>query len=460
VRAAFADGWWFGVGFFGTGLYWIAFALLTDAPRFGWMVPFALIGMAGGLALFVGLAAAVLRRSGTTGTPRILLFAALWTAAEYARGHVLTGFPWNLVAQTWMFSEASIQAASILGAYGLSMLTVLAAAAPALWLEKSDRTRWAGPVAAALIPAVLWSFGTARLADAEPENVPGISLRVVQPNIEQSTKWQRGLRDSHLAKTLTLTREPGWREASHVIWPETAIPFFIARDAPRRELIAHAVPPAGALIAGAPRLDNGENGLRRVWNSLHVFDPAGAVIGTYDKFHLVPFGEYVPLRAVLPIDKITAGAGDFSAGPGLATLTAPGLPPFSPLICYEAIFPGAVAADNAPPAWLLNITHDAWFGITAGPHQHFAAVRLRAVEEGLPLVRAANNGISAVVDAYGRVRESLPLGAEGIIDAPLPAALTRPTAYSRWGDSAAFLLFAGLILAAYLQKIGILFVRK
>ncbi len=414
--SAFGAGWWFGLGYFVLGLYWIAFALLTDAAKFGWMVPFAVFGLAAGFAIYTGLVTLLVWWSGLRGLPRVVLLATAWTLAEFVRGQLFTGFPWNLMGQVWAFSDQVIQATAIVGVYGLGFLTVLAAALPALWWEwerpAAKTLAWALPV---VIVGVLWIGGSARLANAEVTLVPDVRLRIVQPNIEQTEKWKPTMRDNHLIKTMRLTAGPGWDQVSHVIWPEAAIPFFIAQDDARRAALAQVIPGNGLLLTGAPRIDQ-QAATARVWNALHAIDPQGTVVATYDKFHLVPFGEYVPFRSVLPIDKITAGAGDFSAGPGVRTLSLAGLPPFSPLICYEGIFPGAVADRSDRPQWLLNVTNDAWFGITAGPHQHFAAVRLRAIEEGLPLVRAANNGISAVVDPFGRVLARLALGDEGVLD--------------------------------------------
>jgi apolipoprotein N-acyltransferase len=432
---AFGVGWWFGFGYFSTGLYWIAFALLTDAAKFGWMVPFAVFGLAAGFSIYTGLASLVLWWSRARGAAQVVLFAALWTLAEIARGYLFTGFPWNLIGTVWAFSDAMIQVTALIGIYGLSFLTVLVAAFPALWWDGGRRHAKAVAVGVPVVlVAAIWLGGAIRLSDATVTDVPGIRLRIVQPNIAQSEKWQSDLRDRHLLKTMRLTAGPGWDEITDVIWPEAAIPFFIGQDDARRMAVASVVPPSGLLLTGAPRIDLAEDGQRRVWNSLQVIGPDGTVLATYDKFHLVPFGEYVPLRNILPIDKVTPGIGDFSTGPGIRTLKVGSLPAFSPLICYEGIFPGAVASRDDRPRWLLNITNDAWFGITAGPHQHFAAVRFRAVEEGLPLVRAANDGISAVVDPYGRIIARLGLGQEGVLDAELPEPLTTLTPFARSGN--------------------------
>lgn len=448
-RGAFAAGWWIGFGYFACGLYWISFALLTDIARYGWMVPFAVAGLSAGLAVFTGLAGLALRFGPQRGVAGVLAVATAWTLAEYARGTVLTGFPWNLVGTTWTVTPATMQAAALVGAYGLSLLAALAAAAPALWWEGGRRHRALAVALPLAIAGALWGGGALRLDGATDSVVPGVTLRLVQPDIAQTAKWSDGQRDAHLARTIALSHGAGWARVTHVIWPETAIPFFIGHDAVRREAAATAAPPGGLLIAGAPRFSRDAAGEPEVWNAVHAIDPAGVIVATYDKVHLVPFGEYVPLRGLLPIEKITAGSRDFSAGPGLRTIRTDGLPPFSPLICYEGIFPGAVARDDDRPAWLLNVTNDAWFGLTAGPHQHFAAVRLRAVEEGVPLVRVANNGISAIVDPYGRVTAHLPLGAAGTVDGALPAALAAPTPFARAGNLPVLLALATMAVALW-----------
>jgi apolipoprotein N-acyltransferase len=274
---------------------------------------------------------------------------------------------------------------------------------------------------------------------------PGVRLRLVQANIDQRLKWNPGERAANFGKYLSMTKGPGFDEVTHVIWPETAIPYVVARDAEARAAIAAVVPPKGLLIAGAIRTTLAA-GVKpfQVWNSAHAIDQSARIVGTYDKFHLVPFGEYMPLRGILPLQKITPGAVDFSAGPGPRTLALPGLPPVGLLICYEVIFPGNVLDRGNRPRWLLNLTNDAWFGESTGPYQHFAAARLRAVEEGLALVRSANTGISAVIDPYGRVIARLGLGVEGVLDSPLPLPLEGLTPYARFGDW----IFLGLLAIA------------
>jgi apolipoprotein N-acyltransferase len=455
--SAFLTGWWFGFGYFIAGLYWIANALLTDAARWGWLVPIAVPGIAAGLAFFAAAATLAAHLLCRRGPGRVVALAVAWTAFEWLRGQVLTGFPWNPIGSVWGFSDAMIQSAALFGVTGLGLLTVLIAAAPATLADEGiSRVRWVGPLTAALVLlAVLWAGGAARLAGAEAGEVAAVRLRLVQANITQSHKWQRELMEQHLARYVALSRRPAASPAlapTVVLWPETAATFSLSNNPAGRHLVASVAPPGGLLITGAPRVATEPGHGLRIWNSLLAVTDSGRIVGVYDKFHLVPFGEYVPLRGFLPLPKITAGSTDFSAGPGPRTLRLPGLPPVSPLICYEAIFPGAVLDAGDRPAWLLNITNDAWFGMSTGPHQHFAAARLRAVEEGLPLVRVANTGISAVVDSYGRVTARLDLGATGILDAALPKPLSGLTPYARFGDLPLLLLLAALALLLALRR--------
>ena len=308
-----------------------------------------------------------------------------------------------------------------------------------------------------LLPVLVWGGGSLRLAAAPAlgaDVVDGVVLRLVQPSIDQASKWKTGLRRAHVARQMRLSAAPGARPVSHVIWAETAVPYLLAREPELRARIAGIIPEGGLLLTGAPRAEAG-GAEPRLWNSLHALDTEGEIVGTYDKAHLVPFGEYTPLRSLLGLAKLTAGSTDFSPGPGRVTLQLPGLPAFSPLICYEAVFPGRVVASGARPQWILNITNDAWFGTSSGPYQHFASARTRAVEEGLPLVRVANNGISAVVDAYGRIVGRLGLNETGSLDAALPRPTKSILLYAKLGDWMALMVvlvsaFSALLLRRFM----------
>jgi apolipoprotein N-acyltransferase len=450
-RQAFVLGWCFGFGHFVSGLYWIANALLVDAERFGWFAPFAVGGLSAYFALYPAgavLAATLVR----PGIARVAAFAAAWTLMEYFRGIVLTGFPWNPLGSVLAIHPALIQGAALGGVFALSFVVVLMAALPATLAganaAEGGRWRRAGPsVAAAALFALVLAGGAMRLvlapaAGAAPDDAP--RLRVVQGAIPQTIKWRPELVREHFNLYLSLSRgTPGSaagsdRAPAAVIWPETAVPAVFDGSAEYARAIAQAAAPGGIVITGVVRRDpRPAPGVpAAVWNSIIAVDGRGRLLARYDKHHLVPFGEYVPLSRFNPLPKLTEGRVDFSAGSGPATLSLPGLPPLSPLICYEAIFPAAVTArTRPPPELLLNLTNDAWFGSATGPFQHLVAARLRAVEEGLPLVRAANTGISALVDSYGRVIASIGLGRRGTLDVVLPDPATAPTVFARFGNT-------------------------
>jgi len=464
---SFFTGWWFGFGYFAAGLYWIGKALLVFAAKHGWMLPFAVIGIPALLALYAGLAF-LLASAGRTAMARAVGLVVAWSALEWMRGHVLTGFPWNLIGQSWTGNDALAQSAALVGVYGLSFGVLLSACALALTANQPRRVRWVAIVIAVALPLTAWSGGTFRLMNASEitsENSSanlGAGLRIVQANIPQHEKWAPQFRNRNLRRhlELSLADRPDW--VTHVIWPEMAATFYV-EDLETRQLLARAAPPGGLLITGAPRRDGGRpaGGL---YNAALAINTSGEILNIYDKFHLVPFGEYVPLRDFLPIQKITHGSGGYSPGPGPRTLKLPGLPPVSLLICYEVIFPGAVTDHQNTAAWLLNLTNDAWYGATSGPHQHLAQSRIRAVEEGLPMIRAAYTGISAVIDPYGRITHQIGLNETGVIDARLPSFLPiragiagiglGRTVYAQFGDNLfLILLLIGGAIACFPRKL-------
>ncbi len=454
--ASFRLGYVFGFGFFLAGLYWIAAALFVDIATYWWLVPFAAVGLPAALALYAGLALATtnlaVRHLRLPPTARVFAFAIAWTVAEWVRGHAFTGLPWNLVGYAWSGgfpgAIAVLQSVAWVGIYGLGFLTVLASSLPALLgaallTPSPSSRRWAPALASAILILVPAGAGMVRLA-ISPTVDDEVRLRIVQPSIAQTLKWDPAAAQRNLRRLLALSAAPADRPIAAVLWPEAATPFLLLRDAPVRREMASIVPKSGYLITGALRANPPPGPVRQIWNSIEALNGEGEIVAAYDKAHLVPFGEYVPLRGLLPFKKITAGSTDLSAGPGPHTIVLPGLPAFGALICYEAIFPGAIVDEKERPAWLLNVTNDAWYGRSSGPYQHFAIARTRAVEEGLPLVRVANNGISGVVDARGRVVARVNLDAVGYADVVLPAA-GAPTLYSRVGD---WMLVALLILGA------------
>ena len=467
--AAVGLGWCFAFGYFVAGIYWVANALLAVSSAFGWLLPFAIAGAVGGLsallAAFPALAIGAARAVWPDGPARILVLAVSWTIFEWLRAWVLSGFPWNLIGYSWAFSDAMNQFAALSGVWGLSLVTVAVAALPALFLDwigsSAGRHGVRDPTRAATACAVggilllsIWTGGSLRLSGAGDDVVAGVRLRLVQANIDPARKGDASYGEDVLARQLRLTTETsGYDRATHAIWAETATPFPLERFPDARMALAGAAPADGALVTGILRTESVNGRLKQIWNSMAAVDRTGDIVGTYDKFHLVPFGEYVPLHRYLPfVSKFTPGVMDFSAGPGPRTLRLPGLPPVGPLICYEVIFPGQVVDRADRPQWLLNLTNDGWYGISTGPYQHFASARLRAVEEGLPVIRVANTGISGAIDAHGRVLAQTPLGEPDVVDVALPQPLPDLTPYARWGDAAAGVLLAVFSLAAVVLR--------
>jgi apolipoprotein N-acyltransferase len=444
----FWTGWWWGWGFYSVGFYWISEALLVDPWRFGWMIPFATLGLGGLIAVFAGLATGLAGLIRLRGAGRVLLLAAAWGLGEWLRTFVLTGFPWNPLGSAWDPVLPVLQLGAVTSIHGLSLLTMLVFGLLAeLGDDSPRRHRIAAGIAAIGLPAAIFLWGSARLAAHPTTYQPGVTLRLVQPDTKVSDKWVMKTRLHDLATAIALSRQPGLSRVSAVIWPETAAPFFLNVDSVHRMEAAQAAPPGGTLITGAPTITPPGTQPFHLWNSMLAIDSQGRILADYDKVHLVPFGEYVPLRGILPIDKITHGSIDFTPGPGLRTLHVAGLPAVAPLICYEAIFPGQVVAPGPRPRWLLNITDDGWFGASAGPYQHLAAARMRAIEEGLPLVRDAVTGISAVFDGLGRPIARLGLGERGILDVRLPEPTRSATPYGRWGNAIPLSLMAVFALA-------------
>jgi apolipoprotein N-acyltransferase len=451
---ALVIGWCFGFAHFLVGLYWIGIAFFTDAERFGALAAPAVLLLCGYLACFPALAAwlTTLHRW-RSAIASALVLALAWTAMEAARGVLFGGFPWNLIGYAFVQSIAISQLAALTGIHGLSLLAVTLGALPAAWLDRSERPGWQPLAAGAAILVGIWAGGAIRLADANLEPSAGVRLRLVQGNIAQQLKWEPEARARAFERHLALSTERT-DAVTHIIWPESAAPYPLEQDAVARQMVADVVPPGGLLLTGGERFDLSRE-RPRAWNSLFVIDAVGGVRARYDKRDLVPFGEFLPLRDLLSrfgLEKLTHGSIDFQAGPSRQTIVLPGLPPVSPLICYEAIFSGGVVDPTARPEWLLNITNDAWFGRSSGPYQHFAMARMRAIEEGLPLVRSANTGISAVVDPWGRVQAELGLGVTGALDATLPRPLPEPTPFARAGSLLVVVPAAGLALGAVLLE--------
>ncbi len=455
---AFAVGWWFGFGYFLAGLWWIGAAFLVEAKDFGWLMPFAVVLLPAGLALFFGLGVAAARALWSDDAGRILLLAGSLGLTEFLRGHILTGFPWNALGYGLAANTVQMQATALVGVEGLSALVVLIFAAPAALVTSGKGGRRIGIGVFSLALAVyvgILAYGAIRLATVHPGHDDEVRLRIVQPDIPQKEKWKPENREKILKTYLDLSDRAtspdrlGVVSITHLIWPEAALPFLLRRNPEALAAIARLLPPGTTLITGATRAEPKAPGEThtRFFNSIYVIGHDGTILTAYDKVHLVPFGEYLPFQAFLEsigLEQLTRIKGGFQAGYRRPPLDIPGAPPADPLICYEIIFPGEMGTGGGGrPQWLLNVTNDAWYGDTPGPYQHFQQARVRAVEQGLPLVRAANTGVSAVVDSLGRVESRLGLGISGVIDATLPRAM-RPTVYARYGNPIVVAIILGL----------------
>ncbi|MFZ0777360.1 MAG: apolipoprotein N-acyltransferase, partial [Xanthobacteraceae bacterium] len=438
VAAAAAIGWWFGFGYFVAGLYWIGYAFLVDAPDFGWLMPIAVIGLPAVLAIYTALGVALARALWTRGALRILALAAALTISEWLRGHLLTGFPWNAFGYALTAPLALAQAASLVGIWGLTFIAIAVFASPATLSDDATETRkpWLPLALGILVLAALGGFGVWRLDRTPTRLVDGVHLRIMQPNLQQDVRFNYSAKQEVMNRYVALSNEAssaqpqGMAGTTQLIWPESPFPFFLTREADALAQISKLLPQNSVLITGAMRLADPDNPAQSgVYNSIYVIDHSGSIAAVYDKVHLVPFGEYLPLEHILErlgLEDLTRQRGGFLSGDRHRLIAVPGAPVALPLICYEVIFAGEVMPPGARPGWIVNVTNDGWFGISTGPYQHFQQARVSAIELGLPLARAANTGISAVVDPLGRILNSLPLGTEGVFDAPLPRAIGAP----------------------------------
>jgi apolipoprotein N-acyltransferase len=451
-----ATGWVFGFGYFLASLYWIGAAFLVEAETYAWMMPLALAALPAGMALYWGAAAGLAALLWTPGLGRIFLLAVLLGLAEWLRGRMFTGFPWNAVGYAAEAFDGLSQSAAYIGIWGLTFLILLWIMLPAALIDADlgRRARAAG-LLILLSSLPLWVAGMVRLEDGSAPPAQGPWLRIVQPNVPQSDKWRSENAGRILQDLITMSAAgsgPAGSSPGLIVWPESSVPFLLDEEPQALAVIAEALSDRAHLLMGSLRRTlRSASEPQRVYNSLFVLDGSGRITAVYDKQHLVPYGEYLPLSGWLEplgLRRLVTVPGSFASGSGPQTVSTRGIPPFSPLICYEAIFPAEVTAPAVRPAWLLNVTNDGWFGFTSGPFQHLAQARFRAIEQGLPLIRSANTGISAIIDAHGRILESLPLGSRGTIDANLPAPLPA-TLYARYGDLPFFLMiFLGF--AAYL----------
>ncbi|HEX3984826.1 MAG TPA: apolipoprotein N-acyltransferase [Acidisoma sp.] len=440
-KQAGAIGLAFGFGLHVVGLYWITEPILIEAAQFWWLVPFAVPGLALAVGVFIAVPAA-LAWFAPRGLARILVLAGSWTLADLALQFVLTGFPWNFwgtdVAIPGLLGTVLIQPAAWIGVLGLTLCIVFIASLPVLGLRG---------LFASLALMVVWAAaGATRLAvskAAAPAAIVGVvqgdgTAEFVSDRAAAVALFRRYLALSAAAVAEARAHDPG-NLPIILLWPETASPFLLQTDVGARQAISETVGPDVTVVSGMLRFGANDT----IYNSVGVVRGPGPLLATYDKWHLVPFGEYQPHW--LPL-QILPGQG-FTPGTGPKTLHVPGIPPIGPIICYESVFSGQIIKESDRPDWIALVTNDAWFGNSSGPRQHLAAGRLRAVEEGLPLARAANTGISAIFDASGREIKRIEMERQGFIVAPLPGPLPA-TRFSHWG------LWAPALLAVLATALG------
>lgn len=456
LAPAFGIGWFFGFGYFVGGLWWLGNALLVEADSFAWALPLAVFGLPAFLALYYGLATALARLLWSDGMGRIAALAFAFGIGEWLRGVLFTGFPWNAVGYGAMPVPLLMQSAGIVGIAGMNVLAVFVFAMPALLGTRHGRRL--GLTLAALLFAAHVGYGYYALHIVPPPPGEDTVIRLVQPVIDQATKLDDGARAEIFERHLALSAAKpanGGRRPDIVVWPETSIPFILTDNPDALVRIADVLEDDQVLIAGAVRTEGAGSGKApRYYNSIYAIDGKGQIIGAADKVHLVPFGEYMPFADVfegLGVDAV-AMPGGFSAAREPQLLVALGKSLY-PLVCYEAIFPAEITAAADGAAALLNVTNDAWFGRTPGPYQHFHQARLRAVERGMPLIRGANNGISAVVDAKGKVVAGLEHDVAGFVDATLPGKMAAGE-WRKWRNLAFPVLLGLLFLAAVISRIG------
>lgn len=460
-------GWFFGFGYFVAGLYWMGQAFLVEADKFAILLPLAVLAMPAFLALFYALAVVPVFIFRHSPLASVFGMVAGLGGAEWLKSNVLTGFPWNSIGYGLLSEPGLSQGASLIGVYGFNFLTVFVCLSPVVFLVSlQDKEKIAGysyfaVAALVFISCLLWGYG--RLEAPSAGYVDGVKFRIVQPNIPQKRKTNPSYHPWIFSELLKYSKGPSsssnFEGISHVIWPEMAVPALLARDKEKQKGISDLLPEGVHLISGSFRLEQ-EQYRNRVYNSLFVMDHNAGVIASYDKKHLVPFGEYLPFQnflEALGLEALTRQRGGFAVGRGERSISVAGLPLFNPLICYEIIFPNAVIEDGNRPGWLLNITNDAWFGYSTGPYQHLHQAQIRAIEEGLPVIRVANTGVSAIIDGKGRILKSMPLETGGYFDHGLPKGLP-VTLYSQWRSFVfpsfllIFFLFSLVFLYAFRRK--------
>ena len=465
LPSAAIAGWWFGFGYFLAGLYWVGYAFLVDAKTFGWLMPLAVVALPAGMACYTAFGLGLARMLWTRGPTRLIALAIALTAEEWLRGHLFSGFPWNVYGYALTGPLVLAQSAALVGIWGLTFIAVAVFASPAVLVDERTDTRrpWLPLALAVVLLAALAGYGAMRLSRTPTLFVEGVRLRIMQPNLQQDQKFNYGAKQKVMSQYLELSdrstgpQSGGVRDVTHLIWPESAFPFLLTREPDALAQITALLPEGTVLITGAVRAPEAPPGqkIERAYNSIYVIDHDGSILSVYDKIHLVPFGEYLPFQNFLEklgLMQLTKLPGGFIAGERRRAMEVPRAPRMLPYICYEIIFPGEAMPDGARPGWLVNLTNDGWFGISSGPYQHLQQARVRTIEQGLPLVRVANTGISAVIDPLGRVIKSLPLGTEGIMDASLPQRIDAPL-YARTGDSGVVLVIGAALIMIIRRRV-------
>ena len=443
-KNSFSLGYWFGFGYFALGLFWINHALMLDLPRLGWLIPITVISSGGFFGLFCAFPLAMAAYFHDY-RARLLAFAVFWTFFEWIRSFIFTGFPWNLLGTVWAISNYTTQAASIFGTYGLSMLAIIAAGSfGLLFVSRTPKNIIFALATPLLITTFLFGFGFYRLNKYPDKDFSNTLIRIVQPSIPQQMKWKKAKLEQNLQTYVAMSQTDLSPDTDLVIWGETANPFVLTMEPKYFDIIQPAVPDKGFLLTGA--VDYAYDGEK--WRPMNVMQTIknGRIVASYGKSHLVPFGEYIPFRKFLPqsLKPVTNVIADFMPGEGLTTIKLPEIPPFGILICYEIIFPAEVADTQNRPQWLITLTNDGWYGDSAGPRQHLVATQMRAVEEGLTVVRAANSGISALISKTGIVLAQLPLNTPGTLDIRLPKELSTLTFYAQYHNLCP--MFLGIFL--------------
>jgi len=451
---AMTFGWWFGFGQLFTGTIWIVSAFEVDGRYWGGLGYFAVAGLAGVLALYPGLAMGLLWRIFQHKDPKkyalsiAIFFVVFWNLAEWLRGHMFTGFPWNLSGYIWGFSDVMLQTTAIWGIYSLGLFTIFLALVPYIMLQRRENKAACYGVALAALVMItgMFSYGMVHLSGPTKFR-HDVTFKIVQANINQKDKWDPAKKADNFVQHLNMSKSRPEEGITHVIWPETAVIYFLDTEPSRRYLIADMLNENEVLMTGFPRIERRPD--FKAWNSFAVIGKDGNVQNIYDKSHLVPFGEYTPdilsdSLSFLGLGMLVEGFS-YSRGEGIKTMHNATTPAFGVLICYEIIFPGAVVDQNNRPDWLLNVTNDAWYGRFSEPYQHLVQTRVRAIEEGLPIIRSAGTGISAVIDPFGRIIKSIALNEQGVIVSPLPAKRENSTFYSQ---NSSWIFFALVLFCA------------